>query len=300
MWNRRNGAVLTLVWNTCAGCRSYSTGAVVRLSSVRYGDPEKDRKRPPLVICHGLFGQKQNWHSVSKEVQKRLGCTIYSLDLRNHGESPWADSMTYDEMSADVVDFLESIKTETDFTHFRLLGHSMGGRVVMRLSINPAWQHLIDRLIVEDISPKTYAKDFDSHEKYRRYIHAMAAMDMRKSRRELLQEFETIVPDLTTRQFLLTNLGPSDVSGVSRWRCNLEAIDEHLEDILRFSMPPGAFNGPTLFVYGESSPYLTNQNRDDVKSIFPKAVFEGIPNAGHWVHAEQPAAFMDCICKFLM
>lgn len=288
-----------LIWNARGNRHWYSTGTMVKLASARYGDPAKDRQRSPLVICHGLFGQKQNWHSVAKAMQRRLACTIYAVDLRNHGESSWADSMTYDEMSGDVVEFLKSLTEETGFSQCRLLGHSMGGRVAMRLAVHPSWQGFVERLIIEDVSPKAYGSDFAAHVTFRRYIHAMAALDMAKSRKTLLHELEEIIPDLTTRQFLLTNLEHTDKGGRSRWRCNLKAIDKNLETILRYSLPPGSYNGPTLFCYGEKSDYVKKADRAEIGTYFPNARFAGIPNAGHWIHAEQPAAFIECVCEFL-
>ncbi|PIO67414.1 hydrolase, alpha/beta domain protein [Teladorsagia circumcincta] len=296
MWARRP---LVVLWNLRGGQLRYSSGAALDLVSTRYGDPSKDRQCPPLVICHGMFGQKQNWNSVSKAMQRRLGCTIYAVDLRNHGESPWADSMKYEDMCEDVVTFMKTISKETGFPNFRLLGHSMGGRLVMRLAVETKWQHLIDRLIVEDVSPRTYPGDFAAHMGFRKYIHAMAALDMTKNRRELLHDLETIIPDKAIREFLLTNLEPSDVAGVSRFRCNLKAIDSNLETILRFFLPPGTYKGPTLFLYGEKSEYVRDDDRKYILDSFPNASFSGIPNSGHWVHAEQPAAFIESVCSFL-
>ena len=44
-------------------------------------------------------------------------------------------------------------------------------------------------------------------------------------------------------------------------------------------------------------------NRDDdhegILNYFPKAEFQYIEDAGHWVHAEKPAEFLDLVCEFL-
>ena len=39
---------------------------------------------PPLVILHGLFGNKQNWTALSKSLSVRLERDVFALDLRNH------------------------------------------------------------------------------------------------------------------------------------------------------------------------------------------------------------------------
>jgi esterase len=44
---------------------------------------------------------------------------------------------------------------------------------------------------------------------------------------------------------------------------------------------------------------LMNQIMKKLKKMFPKVEFVSIPNAGHWVHAENPNAFIDAIVNFI-
>jgi pimeloyl-ACP methyl ester carboxylesterase len=78
------------------------------------------------VLGHGLFGQKQNWSSVSKALNKRLNAPIYSIDWRNHGESPWINEHTYALLSEDLAKFIQDVvHKETGHSRVNLLGHSM-------------------------------------------------------------------------------------------------------------------------------------------------------------------------------
>jgi pimeloyl-ACP methyl ester carboxylesterase len=52
---------------------------------------------PPLVILDGLFGSGGNWRGIAQELAATHG--VLTVDLRNHGASPWADSMGYLEMA---------------------------------------------------------------------------------------------------------------------------------------------------------------------------------------------------------
>jgi pimeloyl-ACP methyl ester carboxylesterase len=48
------------------------------------------------VVLHGLFGSSSNWRSVARHLA--VTHTVHSADLRNHGASPWANSMDYTDM----------------------------------------------------------------------------------------------------------------------------------------------------------------------------------------------------------
>jgi pimeloyl-ACP methyl ester carboxylesterase len=73
---------------------------------------------------------------------------------------------------------------------------------------------------------------------------------------------------------------------------NIEIIGEAICDRPYF--------GETLFIYGEKSNYVQQDEFDEIKTIFPEAQFVGLPNAGHWLHVEQAEMFMNETLKFLL
>src|SRR5262249_50258798 len=103
---------------------------------------------PPLAILHGLFGSGRNWSSIAT----RLGAhhRVGAFDLRNHGASPWAATMAYDEMAEDVRASVAAL----GWSRFALLGHSMGGKVAMLAALRDPGS--VERLVVADIAPITY------------------------------------------------------------------------------------------------------------------------------------------------
>lgn len=67
-------------------------------------------------------GSKRNWASICKALHRDMPeRPIYALDLRNHGSSPHALSMTYEAMASDVRKFIE----DKQLKNVALLGHSM-------------------------------------------------------------------------------------------------------------------------------------------------------------------------------
>lgn len=98
----------------------------MELAYTEFGDPSL----PPMVIAHGLYGQRKNWTTIAKRLSDKVH--VFTVDLRNHGDSPWDDSMDYRDMAADLRGFMAARGILGDAI---LVGHSMGGKVAMTLAL---------------------------------------------------------------------------------------------------------------------------------------------------------------------
>ena len=61
---------------------SSSTSKTLPLSFTKYDIPTKDKlisRKQPLIICHGLFGSKQNWRSLAKSISLQCNCEVYTI-----------------------------------------------------------------------------------------------------------------------------------------------------------------------------------------------------------------------------
>ncbi|KAK3084240.1 hypothetical protein FSP39_010545, partial [Pinctada imbricata] len=110
----------------------------VELGRNIYGVTNTGSPGPPLIISHGLMGNKSNWHSICK-VLSRSGRKIISLDARNHGDSPHCEDMEYHHMSEDILRLMD----EEDIDTACLLGHSMGGKTSMVAALTEV---IVDRI----------------------------------------------------------------------------------------------------------------------------------------------------------
>ena len=240
----------------------------------------------PIVILHGLMGSARNWTSVAKQ----LAAThrVLMPDLRNHGRSPWADRMSFDEMAADVAAAIEA----RGLAPAVLVGHSLGGKVAMRLALTRP--DLVACLVVVDVAPVLYGHSL------RAYVDAMRAVDLsRVSRRpEVEALLAPTIHDPLMRAFLLQNLVRTP-EGYA-WRANLEGIAANLPELMGF--PPSAglsYPGPTLFIAGSRSNYVREAHRPVIMELFPKAELVTIAGAGHQVHADRPDEFLARLRAFL-
>jgi len=243
---------------------------------------------PPLVILHGLFGSARNWQGIAKQLASHY--TIYALDLRNHGASPHADTMSYQEMAGDVVEFLDKQQLNAPI----ILGHSMGGKVAMTLALR--YPNRLSKLVVVDIAPVTYKHEFND------ILQGLASipMDSIKSRKEADECLAKTIQTLSLRQFLLQNLAPRQGGGY-QWRVNLNSIQENMSNIMGFLETKSnvSFKKKTLFIRGALSSYLSASHQVSALNLFPNGTVQTVNKAGHWPHAELPQDFLDLLKPFL-
>ena len=241
----------------------------------------------PLLILHGLFGSKRNWGAIAKKLSAHHH--VFSLDLRNHGESPWVDGMDYRDLAEDVAAFIKA----HGLGPCTVVGHSMGGKTAMMLALTRP--ELVNRLVVVDIAPVERETGFGA------YIEAMSEVPLPacESRADVEEHLESVVREKMVRTFLVQNL-IRDESGF-RWRINLSALADGMDDIADFPEPSNcrSFTGPTLFVAGAASDYIQPHHMGDINRLFPKADIAHIPGAGHWLHAEAPETFLKELNAFL-
>ncbi len=256
-----------------------TTTIPLRLAADRFGPTDG----VPLVVLHGLFGSARNWTSLAKAMAQRLDRPVLVADLRNHGASPWDDRMDYPAMAADVSAL---IARETAGGPVDLLGHSMGGKVGCVLALTTPGS--LRRLLVLDIAPVPYRRSLVHHVEAMRSV-PVATLTRKGEADGYLKASE---PDAGVRAFLAQNLVRAEGDGF-RWRVNLAAIDAHMADIMGFPPLDGRFGQPTMFLCGGTSDYVRTAHRPEIDRLFPAARIETVEGAGHWVHAEQPQAFLD-------
>lgn len=243
------------------------------LNRLRYGAPTKAHG---LLIAHGLFGSARNWGAIAT----RLADTreVISVDMRNHGESVWAQKHGYADLAGDLAAVIEAEGAPMD-----VLGHSMGGKAAMMLALSRP--ELVRRLLVADIAPVAYTHS-QTH-----LISAMRALPLSglDSRAAADAALAAQIEDRAVRPFLLQSLDLR--SDPPRWRLNLDVLEAEMARIIGWPEVHGSFDRPALFLSGARSDYVRPEHRGAIRALFPAAKFAKLPDAGHWLHAEAPRPF---------
>jgi pimeloyl-ACP methyl ester carboxylesterase len=242
---------------------------------------------PALIVLHGLFGSLQNWATLGRQMGERF--SVFLLDQRNHGRSPWDARWDYAAMAADLAEFMDQQGIPEAF----LLGHSMGGKTVMQFAAE--YPERVKALVVADIAPKAYRPHHDE------ILAALNSLQINKihSRKEAEAHLLAYVSAPETVQFLLQGLHRSP-EGRFSWLFNLEVITRHYDEVLKAPVFYHPLDLPALFLRGELSRYiLLPEDEELIRTFFPAAQIETIAQASHWLHAEQPEEFLKKVLSFL-
>lgn len=237
----------------------------------------------PLIILHGLFGSARNWQSQARQLAAHY--RVIAVDQRNHGRSPHAARHDYAALAADIAALLARL----DLADVTLLGHSMGGKAAMTLALTAPAR--LARLVIVDIAPLAYA---DQHTPI---IDAMLALPLGEIRRRQQAELAlaAAVPDAAIRMFLLQNL--QFTADGARWRLNLPALRAAMPALVGALPVPDdtRFTRPVHFIRGANSDRVRDADLPRCRHFFPNLQVHTVFGAGHWPHAEAPAAFATCL-----
>jgi len=254
----------------------------------------------PLIILHGLYGSGDNWLTIGKSL---AGISeVYLIDQRNHGDSPHDERHDYEAMMQDLKEFMHGQGIDKAI----IMGHSMGGKVAMSFAME--YPYMVSRLIIVDISPGSYLDgEARGHLKlHRGIISGMMNLDTGQVQglADADSQLAEHIPDDRLRKFLMKNLGKDD-NGRYYWKINLNVLMENLEKLSdgldEEKMKDSELSSfPVLFIKGENSDYIGEDDQKVIKEIFPLSNIVTIKNAGHWLHAEYPGMFTRIVKRFIL
>ena len=237
--------------------------------------------RPRFVFLHGLFGRGRNWTQVAADLAATDLPSVL-VDLPDHGQSSWTTAFDYTAI-ADLV--AETIGERLgSAARLIVVGHSLGGKVAMLLALRHP--HLVSGLGVIDISPA----DSEAVTSFVPLIDAMRSLDLATlhHRADADAALAGRVPDAAVRGFLLQNLRRRPRW---HWQLNLDLLGSSLASIRAWPDPgPLTYPGPVFWLSGEGSSYVLPEHEEAMQEHFPTVRRIVVPDAGHWVQADNPTA----------
>lgn len=256
-----------------------------------------EAEAPAVVLLHGLRSYARTWEPAARV----LGEThrVIAPDLRGRGESSWDPKRDY-YVNAYVSD-LEELAELLGLTSFALVGHSLGGAVGYTYAARHPDQ--VTALVVEDMGPgsststdgadrilrelRATPSDFDSLEAVRAYWRRLRP-DIADA--ALASRIENTVTRTTAGRYEwsldMAGIAAARVTGdpagpVDLWAC---------VDALRCR---------TLVIRGARSDFLPREACEQMARRQPLLRWSQVPDAGHYVHDDNPAEFIRLVSEFL-
>jgi len=240
----------------------------------------------PLLILHGYFGMGDNWKSLANKFAENF--EVHLIDQRNHGRSFHAYDFDYELLVEDLFKYIQ----HHDLEKVNILGHSMGGKVAMLFAVT--FPEFVHKLIVADISPKYYKPH------HQQILAALNAVNfgIQNTRSKIEDTLKVYIKDPGILLFLLKNVHRKSKDTYA-FRFNLESLTLNNSEVGAALPSFTEFDGVTLFLRGENSNYITKNEEGLIAEHFPNAKIVTVKNAGHWLHAENPAQFYTEVVTFL-
>ncbi|MBS9774541.1 MAG: alpha/beta fold hydrolase [Tenacibaculum sp.] len=245
-------------------------------------------KGKPLLILHGYFGMGDNWKTYANKLSEE-GFEAHLIDQRNHGRSFHSNEFNYELLVEDLKNYIEYYK----LGKVSLLGHSMGGKTAMLFSVKHS--DLVDKLVVADISPKEYVPHHNT------ILTALNSVDfsVHNSRKLVDEQLAKYISEINVRNFLTKSLYWKEKEKLA-FRFNVKSLIENNNEVGVALPSLTLFKGDVLFLRGENSKYILEEDISLIKNHFPNCKIKTIINAGHWLHAENPNDFYKELLRFLV
>ena len=236
-----------------------------------------------ILILHGFLGSGDNWISVSRKLND-IGFTIHLIDQRNHGRSFHSEKFDYELMCEDLFNYIDYYNVINPI----LIGHSMGGKTAMRFSLK--YPELIHKLIVLDTSPREYPV------LHQAIIDSLKEIDLSiyNTRNSVDDKLKESIKQKDLRNFLMKNIYRTN-DGKLSFRFNLRSLSKNIGNIGKKIESDNQFNADVIFIKGENSEYINESDKESINILFPNSKFYIIPNAGHWLHVDNPNDFLSVL-----
>ncbi len=260
--------------------------------------------KPPLILVHGGMDHARSWDWVARAFSRDYH--VFAYDLRGHGNSEWARGGMY-SVHDHVLD-LSVLASIVGNEPLRLVGHSLGGMIVLHYSgLFP--ETVMRAVSIEGIGfPPQHRIHAPASERVRRWISDVRNMDTRTPRSypnpeaaaaRMNEANPRLTPEVARHLTLHGTNWNSD--GTISWKFDnfvraIPPLGHDLEDSTEIF---GHISSPVLFFWGLKS-FAPLPEADPRYLAIREKQMVIAPEAGHWVHHDELDLVVEETRQFLL
>lgn len=232
----------------------------------------------PVLLLHGWGANMDLYAQLVALLSKKY--FVIALDMPGFGKTAEPERPYCVD---DYVDFVLEFLKQFDISHLSLVGHSFGGRVIIKM-VNRELPYTIDKIVLVDsagIKPQGSKK-----KTFRQTCYKVGKWFA--TRKLIAKCFPGMLEKLRVK------FGSADYAAASPMmrQCLVKVVNEDLTHLL-----PG-ISAPTLLVWGENDTATPLSDAKIMEKQIPNAGLAVIKNAGHYAFLEQPALFGRIMASF--
>ncbi|MEL6349506.1 MAG: alpha/beta hydrolase [Myxococcota bacterium] len=241
-----------------------------------------------MVFCHGILGSGRNWRSFARQmIARHPHWRALLVDLRNHGDSP---AMPGPHTVAACADDLARLAEQVG-TFDAVIGHSFGGKVALAYADQrPPDLHQVWSL---DADPGPLEGPFEEME-VPQVIAALRTVPMPIARREdLVTHLTGQGLSMPLARWMTTNVRRAD--GGLVWAFDLDGVEAMITDYATLDLwsvldvPIADLEIHVLHALNSDRWSTAMVQRARYAAA---ATTHALPEAGHWVHVDNPEGLL--------
>lgn len=202
---------------------------------------------------------------------------MLAIDLRGYGQSPpSADSVTL----ADHAHEIAAIAKQLDFSFFTLVGHSLGGAVVMQFAA--LYPQMLSGLVLLDSAPVDGMKNID-----------YSIVQMMLDNQNILLAALKATMAKPVDDDIWAEFTKDCLKSAPAVMPNTRALDG-----ADFSQAAKSFTKPVLVIHGEHDKVVPPAEAEKTAAAYPQSKLVIIPGVGHNPQMEDTEAFVKVLRNF--
>ncbi|KAL2509115.1 alpha/beta-hydrolase superfamily protein [Forsythia ovata] len=276
--------------------------------------PEKPHNHTAFIL-HGLLGSARNWRSFSRSLASTLPPSQWRMvmvDLRNHGKSAEIEGfLPPHDLENAAKDLANLVKTEGWVWPDVVIGHSLGGKVALQFAQSCAngdygdSVHFPKQLWVLDSVPGTVSRE-NSEGEVEKVLQTLQSLPSTiPSRKWLVDHMLKLGFSKSLSEWIGSNLKKSGEE--QTWAFDLEGAIQMFNSYRETDYWPLLEHPPKgmeiAIVRAENSDRWDSDVIKQLESLAAKRVDETegkvsvhvLPNAGHWVHVDNPKGLLEIV-----